>query len=403
MMASNEKRFIPSFIFSSVVNAIIAPYLSIMLRDLGYSPVWVGILLGLYSGAGIAGPIILGHLADKTGNYRPVLIISSIIPALIIFPLIRIVHPTVSIILLALLAFGLRAVMSLLDAITTIQIGRTGNYGKIRVWGSLSFVCMTLFLQWTPFLKPDSAANIGLWIFIASIVSVIPVLLLPGAFLRSCVEHHSEESGVETEAGNISPAVSSRIKISAYALGGFVTIFLCSFSMSSVYTYFPLYLTEFIRWDMVGLMFGLATISEVPIIFLSSAMVRRFGSLPLLSIAAAGIVLRLLIWAFLPFKPCILASQLLHALCFGVFHPAAVYFIAGIFPARKRGIGMSVYMALGSGLPALIGNMAGGAIVEAVGYQFLFALYAAIAGVAFVICNVARKWLVTFPDKSPKS
>jgi PPP family 3-phenylpropionic acid transporter len=98
----------------------------------------------------------------------------------------------------------------------------------------------------------------------------------------------------------------------------------------------------------------------------------------------------LLIWAFLPFKPCILASQLLHALCFGVFHPAAVYFIASIFPARKRGIGMSVYMALGSGLPSLIGNMAGGAIVETAGYQFLFALYAGIAGVAFVVCNVAR-------------
>jgi PPP family 3-phenylpropionic acid transporter len=106
--------------------------------------------------------------------------------------------------------------------------------------------------------------------------------------------------------------------------------------------------------------------------------------------ASVGIVLRLLIWAFLPFKPFILASQLLHSPCFGFFHPAAVYFIAGIFPAKKRGIGMSVYMALGSGLPALIGNMAGGAIVEAAGYRFLFALYAGIAGVAFVICNVAR-------------
>jgi PPP family 3-phenylpropionic acid transporter len=388
MTAHNEKRFIPSFIFSSLVAAIIAPYLSIMLRDLGYSPVWVGVLLGVHSGAGIAGPIIFGHLADRTGNYRPVLIVSCILPALIVFPLIRLVHPALSAILLALLAFGQRSVISLLDAVTTIQIGRTGNYGKVRVWGSLSFIFMTLFLQWTPFLKPNSAAHIGSWIFLASIISIMPILLLPGVFLRSSAEHHAEEPSKEAE--NVSSSVSPRFTLSAYALGGFVTIFLCSFSMSSVYTYFPLYLTEVIRWDMVGLMFGLATISEVPIIFLSSALVRRFGSLPLLTLASAGIVLRLLIWAFLPFKPCILASQLLHSLCFGVFHPAAVYFIASIFPTQKRGLGMSVYIALGSGLPALIGNVAGGAIVEAAGYQFLFALYAGIAGVAFVVCNVAR-------------
>jgi PPP family 3-phenylpropionic acid transporter len=384
MMTSKEKRFIPSFVFSSVVVAIVAPYLSILLRDLNYSPVWVGIMLGIYSGAGIAGPIILGHLADKSGNYRPFLVISCLLPALVVLPLIRVVHPAVSVILLVLLAFGQRAVISLLDAITTIQIGRTGNYGKIRVWGSLSFVCMTLFFQWTPFLRPNSASHIGLWILLTSIVSVIPIVLLPRGFLRSGVEHHAEEPE------DTSPAVSPRFTLSAYALGGFVTIFLCSFSMSSVYTYFPLYLTESLHWDMVGLMFGLATISEVPIMFVSGALIRRFGPLPLLTMAAAGIALRLLIWAFLPFKPCILASQLLHSLCFGFFHPAAVYFIASIFPAKKRGLGMSVYIALGSGLPALIGNMAGGAIVEAVGYRSLFALYAAIAGAAFVICNVAR-------------
>jgi PPP family 3-phenylpropionic acid transporter len=386
MMTGKEKRFVPSFVLTSMVQAIVAPYLSILLRDLGYSPVWVGLLLGLNSGAGIAGPIIFGYLADKTGNYRPVLTVSCLLPALVIFPIIRIVHPAVSIILLALMSIGQRAVISLLDAITTIQIGRTGNYGKIRAWGSIAFVCTAFFLQWTPFLKPDSASHIGLWIFFASVVSVIPILILPGGFLRSSVEHRPEEAGEEAE--NVSPAVSPRF--TATAVGGFLTIFFCTFSMSSVYTYFPLYMTEVIRWNMVGLMFGLATMSEIPIIFLSGALIRRFGSLPMMALAAAGIALRLLIWAFLPFKSCILASQLLHSLCFGLFHPAAVHFIAGIFPAKKRGIGMSVYMALGSGLPALIGNMVGGAVVEAAGYRFLFALYAGIAGVAFVICNVVR-------------
>jgi PPP family 3-phenylpropionic acid transporter len=376
MVTSKEKQFIPSFVFSSLVLAIIAPYLAIMLRDLGYSPVWIGILLGIHSGAGIAGPVLFGHMADKTRNYRPVLIASCLLPALIVFPLIRWVHPVVSAILIALLAVGQRSTVSLIDAITTIQIGKTGNYGRIRVWGSITFVVATLYFQYTPFIKPNNAGNISIWIFLAAIVSVIPILVLSGAVLRPSAEHHTDE---KTETEKVRPSVS------IYALGGFAIIFLCSFSMTSVYTYFPLYLTEILRWDAVGLMFALAAASEVPFMFISAALIRRFGALPLLALSAAGIALRLLIWAFLPFKPCILASQMLHSLCFGIFHPAAVHFTSEIFPARKRGFGMSLYMALGMGLPSLVGNMAGGAVVENAGYPFLFALYAAIAGIAILI------------------
>jgi PPP family 3-phenylpropionic acid transporter len=121
--------------------------------------------------------------------------------------------------------------------------------------------------------------------------------------------------------------------------------------------------------------------------FISSVLIRRFGSLPLLTLGAAGMALRLLIWAFLPFKPFIIASQMLHSLCFGIFHPAAVHFTSEIFPAGKRGFGMSIYTAIGMGLPMLVGNMAGGAIVKASGYPFLFTLYAAIAGFAIIIAG----------------
>jgi PPP family 3-phenylpropionic acid transporter len=376
MFTNNEKQFIPSFIFSSLVLAIIAPYLPILLRELGYSPVWIGILLGIHSGAGIAGPILFGHLADKTRNYRPVLIITCLLPALMIFPLIRWVHIIISAIFISFLAFGQRSTVPLLDAITTIQIGKTGNYGRIRVWGSITFVLATLFFQWTPFIKPNSAGNISIWVFIAAIISVIPILALPGTVLRPSAEHHTEIEA-ETE--------KKPLAISIYAISGFSIIFLCNFSMTSVYTYFPLYLTGTLQWDAVGLMFALAAVSEIPFMFISGALIRRFGSLPLLALGAAGIALRLLIWVFLPFRPFILASQMLHSLCFGILHPAAIHFISEIFPARKRGFGMSLYTALGMGLPSLVGNMVGGAVVEAVGYPFLFTLYAAIAGFAILI------------------
>jgi len=289
--------------------------------------------------------------------------------------LVQWVYPAVSAVLLAALAFGFRSRTSLLDAITTIQIGKSGDYGKIRVWGSISFIIFSLVLQWTPFLKPNSARNIVFWIVITSLAVMIHIIFLPRALLTSA-EHHTEENDNNVKAIPL---------LSVYFIGGFAIIFLCCFAMSSVYTYFPLYLTGTLQWNAVGLMFALSSASEVPFMFISVRLLRRFGALPLLALSAGGIALRLLLWALFPYKAVIIAAQLLHSLCFGIYHPAAVQFISSVFPAKKRGIGMPVYLALGSGLPALLGNMTGGVIVQAAGYRPLFAIYAGTAVIAIVI------------------
>jgi len=375
MNSIDGRRFIPSYVLTFIAFSVVTPYLSIMIRNLGYSPVWVGILLGIYEGSAIAGPFVFGYWADKTGNFRPALIVTCILSVLVVIPLVYWVYPVVSAVLLAALAFGFRSRTSLLDAITTIQIGESGDYGKIRVWGSISFIVFSLVLQWAPLFKPDSAVNIAFWIAVTSLAVLIPILFLPRASLTS-VKQHTEENDNEGKGISL---------LSIYFIGGFAIIFLCCFAMSSVYTYFPLYLTETLQWNAVGLMFALSSASEVPFMFLSVKLLRRFGALPLLALSAGGIAVRLLLWAIFPFKAVIIATQLLHSLCFGIYHPAAVRFISSIFPAKKRGMGMPVYLALGSGLPALLGNMTGGVIVQTIGFRPLFAIYAGTAVIAVMI------------------
>jgi len=381
MKPIDGRSFIPSYILTFIAFAVVTPYLSIMVRDLGYSPVWVGILLGIFEGSAIAGPFFFGYWADKTGNFRSPMIVSCIFPALLAIPIVLWIHPVISAILLAALAFGFRSTTSLLDAITTVRIGKSGDYGKIRTFGSISFIAFVLFLQWTPFLTPNSAKNIAVWIVITSLATIICLFILPRSLFASVEYEH--EKNIEKEKGI--PLLS------VYFIGGFAIIFLGRFAMSSVYTFFPLYLTETLRWDAVGLMFALSSVAEVPFMFLSVILLRRFGALPLLAISAAGIALRLLLWALFPYKPVIIAAQLLHALCYGTYHPAAVQFISSVFPAEKRGIGMPVYLALGTGLPALLGNMAGGVIVEALGYRPLFAIYAGTAALCVLIFGLMGK------------
>jgi len=383
------RSFIPSYALTFTVFAVVTPYLAIMVRDLGYSPFWVGILLGIFEGSAIAGPFLFGYWADKAGNYRTPIFVSCVLPILAVIPLVQFIHPVVSAFLLAALAFGFRSTASLLDAITTIRIGKSGDYGKIRAYGSISFIIFVLFLQWTPFMKPDNAKNIVFWIVVTSFAVIIYLFILPRSLFVSVEHEHDKNDGNEKGIP----------LISIYFLGGFTIIFLCRFAMASVYTYFPLYLTESLHWDAVGIMFALSSASEVPIMFISVKLLRRFGALPLLAVSAGGIALRLLLWALFPQKPVIIAAQLLHALCFGTYHPAAVQFISSVFPAKKRGIGMPMYLALGSGLPALLGNMTGGVLVESIGYRPLFAVYAGVAAFAVLIFCLMKNFTTNHTEE----
>jgi len=186
------RSFIPSYVMTFMVFAVITPYLAIMVRGLGYSPILIGILLGIFEGSAIAGPFLFGYWADKIGNFRIPIIVSCIIPAITAIPLVRFVNPVVSALLLAGMAFGFRSSTSLLDSITTVRIGKSGDYGKIRACGSLGFIVFLLFLQYTPFLKPDSSKNIAFWIVVTSVIVIVYLFFLPRSLFDS-IEHENDK------------------------------------------------------------------------------------------------------------------------------------------------------------------------------------------------------------------
>ncbi|MDR0403595.1 MAG: MFS transporter [Treponema sp.] len=383
-----------SYILSFFAYGAVTPFLPLLVRDLGYSALFVGILLGVFEAAGIAGPFVFGFAADRTGNYKIPIIATYVITAVSVIPLALFVHPVLSAVFIVFFAFSFRATSPLLDAAATISIGKSGNYGRLRAAGSLSFIVMVLFLQWTPVLKPDGAANISFWIAVSSIVAIVPVL-----FMRKIPVEGDGKRRPDKSAG----ARFSRRIWTPLFFGGLSVIFLCRLAMSAIYTFFPLYLTEYMHWNVVGAMFALATACEVPCMFVSARLIRRFGPLPLLALSAAAISLRLGIYALFPVKACIVAVQTLHALCFGIFHPAAVGFIVESVPPEKRALGMSIYLSLGSGLPSLFGNALGGIIVERFGYSRLFAVYSLFTLAAAAVFFAIRRPAATLrPEKSPR-
>jgi PPP family 3-phenylpropionic acid transporter len=385
---------LPAFISVYMIFAVISPYLPLLVRGLGYRPVTVGILLGLVEASGIVGPFILGQLTDRWGIYKPGLIAAVLLMLLPGLPLANTSNPLLSGLLLCALAAGYRSSIPLMDAMTTILVGKDGNYGKIRALGSVGFIVIVLFLQWFPLLPRNSSFNIAVWLTIFAFIASVFMFILPARYTtirRQEAEIPAAGTGKKPYGTKDQILNPGRIWTPLFTLG-LVMIALSRIAMSPVNSFFSLYLVEYIRWDAVGLLWAVAAIAETPMIYFSHRILRRFKSpLTVIMISGSAVSLRLLIYALFPFRPAMIAAQLMHSLCYGLFHPAAIAFIAASIPPERRALGMTIYLSLGTGLPTFLGNILGGFIVEYLGYRAFFASYAVFPVLALGVYLVIRR------------
>ncbi|WP_010257378.1 MFS transporter [Treponema primitia] len=369
-------------------------YIAVMVRGLGYSPSIVGILLGIFEGAGIAGPFLFGYFADKWGRYKPGLILTFSFLAIAGIPLGLFRNPLASALFIAILGMGYRSSTPLLDAVATISLGNTGNYGKVRAFGSISYIIMVLFLQYNKFLVSDTSRNIGIWFLLSGCVATLTVLIIPAKYTgngrpRIAAIARKTSGGTALQAAQSTKSSPRRI-LSPLFIMGLLIIGFSRLAMAPINGFLPLYVFEAMQWNAVGLISALAATAEVPFMFISGKLIRRFGALPLVAFSSAAVGLRLGIYALFPVKGAIIAGQLLHSFCFGIFHPAAVAFISSSVPPERRALGLSLYLSLGCGLPTMLGNITGGIIIEHWGYRTLFTSFISFALISIALYLFTR-------------
>ena len=189
--------FTVGFFFTYTVSSL-QPYLPLLFRARGLSPSLTGILLGVFEAAGIAGPFVFGYAADRWGRYKPGLLITHIMICVCLIPLLTFRNPLIIAFFMALLGAGFRSIYPLFDAVTTLGIGDSGDYGKLRTAGSVSFILMMLFFQFSPLLRPDTPFTIILWFGITTLCSLISILIIPADYTNTGRRFRSGESRSET-------------------------------------------------------------------------------------------------------------------------------------------------------------------------------------------------------------
>jgi PPP family 3-phenylpropionic acid transporter len=394
--------------------AVLTPYLQLYLGARGFAASRIGLLLGSFELAGIAGPILVTLLADRLQRYRRFIALS-LLGSVACFLLLHAIRPpAMAFPLVVGLGFFYRSAIPLTDALFGRLLDDPARqYGFVRVAGSAGFLATSLVLQLTGWV---SGARPG------SILAAFAVLAVPAALAAGVLPavprttRSDRRSAPEAAPPPRSPAPDAvpRTPAPAAALAGagfdarfwavIAVLFLARFGISAYYSFFSLYLRDTFAVANVSAIWAIGAAAEVPMILFSGRIMARFGVRATLTAAVAAVTVRLALYGLFPVLAVVVPAQLLHALTFGALHTASVAYVNAKIDASRRGLGMAVYNALSIGLASFIASGLGGYLVEEAGYRGLFLVYAAVPvlGLA-VLAARGRRLFALSPHRSAAS
>ncbi len=350
------------FIFFAITG-IYLPYFNLYCYHLNFSGFQIGILSAIRSMTLIFFPVLWSILADRHQIRKPIFIFCNFASAMTWA--LYLLTADFRLMTVITLFFGIFSapVISFLEAFTMdILAQEKQSYGRLRVWGSISFILSVIIF--------------GRMIDYFSI-QIILTAILGGLVLRIVAA---------LQLPNIRPAGKKPF------LGGLklllnrqVVLFLgCAFLMlvshGTYYGFFSIHL-EMLGYGktFIGICWAMAIIFEILVMINSDRIYRRFSTESILFFSFMATTLRWFVLFFFKSPAMIVMSQIFHAFSYGTFHIASILYIDRLAPDEVKTVAQAINNALSYGLGLTVAFFLNGYLYERLGSFMLFGISALIA------------------------
>ncbi len=362
------------FLYFALVGAIL-PYFSLYLDQIGLDAAEIGAVSAALLATRIFAPSLWGWLADRSGRRVWVIRLGCLCALLFLSGLLVTTSFWPLLATVALFSFFWNAVLPQFEAVTLATLGsRSSEYGRIRLWGSISFVVLVL----AGGLLFDRISVVHLpWLLLG-----LQILLVLGSF----AVREASRAPLPSSAGGL-----LRVLGRGEVLAFMVVCFLMLLSHGPFYTFFSLYLQSHgYSRSVTGLLWSAGVLAEILVFLQMHRLLRRFRLRDLLLASLAIAVLRWLLTAAFPTSlPLMVVAQLMHAATYGAFHAAGILLVARYFGSGHQGQGQALYSAVSFGLGGALGAWLSG--LAWLGHARLsFVAAAAVAALAWLI---AYRWV----------
>jgi len=348
------------------VAGIMLPYWPAWLESRGLHPVTIGAVLAVGFWIKLAAHPLMAAVADATGALRGLTVALSA-AALLVYAGFGVAESAWHYMLLAALAgITFQTIMPLGEALALAEIKeRRLDYGRIRIWGSVSFMAAAAAGGWA---IDHFRAGVVLPLALAALAALV---LAAATLPRRRVETRRPWSWAA--AGRM---VADRRFLAFVAAAG------AAQASHAVFYGFGTIAWRKIGFDdtVIGVLWTLGVVAEI-VLFWMAGRLGRFGSAPFLfMLAGFGVMLRWPLTAIADTVAAAAALQVLHALTFGAAHLGAMRYLQDNAPPGLEATTQALYYALVTGV--LMGTVMplAGVLYE----HFGMAAYHAMGGLGLV-------------------
>ena len=334
------------FYFAAV--GVISPYWGVYLDYLGFDGAAIGVIVATPMLTRMLAPNAWGWLADHSGRYLFVIRLGASLSCLAFIGVLFYTQFWPLLLFTALFTFFWNAVLPQFEVVTLDALGaNTHFYSRIRLWGSVGFIAAVVLLGFL--FEVISLAWLP-WALMSLLVAIsLTTFTLPS--------HRHSPTKVRGE-GIWNTLRSSRVQ---YFLAA---AFLLHVSHGAFYGFYTLFLMEHnYASSLIGCIWAVGVVAEI-ILFIKVPLILQRYSLwhcYLLSVAAAA-VRWLLVGMFVDTVWIMVATQLLHALTFGLAHSVAIETVRQTFHCSNRGKAQAFYSSICFGGGGAVGAYICGAL-----------------------------------------
>lgn len=345
-------------------------YGNVYFREIGVSVSEIGILNALYFGVAIFGHPLFGYIYDKSSRKYLTIGTIAILAALTgyLVPLQN--SPFGRAAAYALFSLFSSTLMPLMDAGALIWCTKNQvSFQTIRLWGTIGYLFSSVLggmtlehmdLAWAYYLPAIVLAVISVLVFVFNKAGYLPF---------------------NKNSGTLSQPITIEDVKTVVTSKGFVQLLLIAFLFRIVFTgplsLFTVYLDHRgFSASQIGYVMIIGGLSEILILLGKKTFLDRVSGdcLLFLSIILSGV--RWFLTIRIKNYPLFLILQLIQGTNFMLFYMVAVEKTNQLFPEELSGVGQTVFGSVFYGLGPVIGSLAAGSMVEKLGYERSFGIFA---------------------------
>jgi MFS transporter, PPP family, 3-phenylpropionic acid transporter len=326
--------------------SILFPFLALFYQNQGMTGAQIGLLAAISPIISFFGAPLWTGAADASHRHKLVAMLSTLGVVIVAF-----IFPSVAtfgglLLMISLYAFLGSPTGSLVDSAVLSLLGdRKERYGRIRLWGTIGYGVVAPFAG-------NLIGRLGLkWAFWG-----YAILMLGGLLVITMIPFRQGHSNGSFRGG-------MRVLFANQSWMFFlVMVFIAGIGMATINNYLFVYMQSLgASKTLMGVALTFSTLSEVPAMFFSDRLLRRFGARGMLVIAMTTIGLRLIAYSLTTQPWVVLVIQLCHGLTFAAIFTAGVYYADQIAPpgmkATTQGMFNGTLMGFGSAAGGLLGGL----------------------------------------------